>query len=203
MKFYVLPGKVPCLIGMQALMKLGVTINLSIPVVKMNGRKLEVRETEAGHLVWRLEMLKTDDRQEMVYQTKDQKAAEWDITKIRKLHQRFGHTSKKKLTQLLESASKNGITKETKRLIEKVSEICEQCHNNKKQDRKSERVTYRSSNFNECVSIDLTEWFDRKEERKGIICHMIDEFSRLSAVTFIADKKTHQCVESNSGSMAE
>ena len=51
LKFYVLLGRVPCSIGMQALTKLGVMINLSLPAVSINGRKLEVRETEAGHLV--------------------------------------------------------------------------------------------------------------------------------------------------------
>ncbi len=104
---------------MQALMKLGVVINLSAPAVKLSGRKLEVRETEAGHLVWILQILKADEKQEMVYQAKENPDPELNRTTIRKLHQRFGHTSKEKLIQLLESASKKGTTKETKKLVKK------------------------------------------------------------------------------------
>ena len=67
LKFYILPRrtvyvKVPCLIRMQALLKLGMVINLSPPAVKLNEKKLEGRETEADHLVWRLELVKADNR---------------------------------------------------------------------------------------------------------------------------------------------
>ena len=71
LKFYALPGKVACLIGLQALMKMGVIINLSIPVVKLRGKKLEVRETETGHMVWRLRIVEADNKKEMVYQAED------------------------------------------------------------------------------------------------------------------------------------
>ncbi len=91
---------------------------------------------------------------------------------------------------------KRRITKETKKLIEKVTETCDRCHNNKKQDRKNKMVTYRSEDFNESVSIDLTEWFDKKEGKKKVICHMIDEFSRLSAVSFISDKTPNSVMRS-------
>ncbi len=53
LKFYVLPRKVVCMMGIQTLKKLGRMISLSLPAVKLNGRELEVRETEAGHLVRR------------------------------------------------------------------------------------------------------------------------------------------------------
>ena len=64
LKFYVLPGKSPCLMGMQALMKMGMVINLSIKAVKLRGKKLEVRETETG--TWRLKFLEPDNKKEMV-----------------------------------------------------------------------------------------------------------------------------------------
>ncbi len=77
-----------------------------------------------------------------------------------------------------------------------MTETCDQCHNNKKKDRKNKMVTYRSGDFNESVSIDLTEWFDKKEGKKKITCHMIDQFSRLSAVTFISDETPNSVMKS-------
>ncbi len=81
---------------MRALRKLGIIINLSAPAVKLNIKKIEATETEAGHLVWRLETLKADNKSEMVFQAETKhEEREWSMNDIRRLHQRFCHTSKK------------------------------------------------------------------------------------------------------------
>ena len=49
--------------------------------------------------------------------------------------------------------------------------------------------TMRAVSFNESVAIDLTEWWDQHSNTKIIICHMIDEYSRLSAAAMVKDKK--------------
>ena len=128
-----LPGKVPCLMGMQALMKLGIIINLALPAVKLGGKKLEVRETDTGHLIWRLKILLADEKKEMVLQFKDNEKEKWTLNKILRIHQRFGHASKEKLIQLIDSSERHGISNTVRKLIKNTVENCEICHANQNQ----------------------------------------------------------------------
>ena len=73
LKFYVLPGNVPCLLGVQALMKLGVTISGSLPAIKLHGKKLNVRETNAGHSIWQLEKSTSEARTDAVCEMTDKR----------------------------------------------------------------------------------------------------------------------------------
>ena len=50
-------------------------------------------------------------------------------------------------------------------------------------------TTYRSQDSNESVPIDLTERYDAQSKSEKIICHIFNEFSRLSAACFIENKK--------------
>ena len=195
LKFYVLPGNVPCLLGMQALMKLGVVINLSLPAIKLKGKKLNARETNAGHLIWRLEICSPAYNSQAVYKIQpEQNEEEWSTMKINNLHKRLGHASTEKLIQLLDNSRKK-VSKTTRRKVITVVDQCGECHNNKKQENRNKRNAYRSRDFNEVMAIDLTEWYDTENKKKHIICHMIDEFKRLSAATFIPLKNPKSIIE--------
>ena len=74
-------------------------------------------------------------------------------------------------------------------LIEKTVENCEICSDERKQERKPRNATMRAVSFNEIMAIDLTEWWDETSQSKNVICHMIDEYSRLSVRAVIGDKK--------------
>ncbi len=80
--FYVLAGNVPWLLGMQALVKLGIVINLSLPATKINEKKLNLGETKAGHLIRRLEISTTLQNNESIYKIGPKEGAEEGSTKI-------------------------------------------------------------------------------------------------------------------------
>ena len=52
----------------------------------------------------------------------------------------------------------------------------------------------RSTRFNESVAVDLTDWYAPVTERKQIICHMIDDFSKLSSGGIISSKNPEEFV---------
>ena len=114
---------------------------MAIPAVKLIGNKLEVRETETGHLIWRLKVLEPGGRKEMVFQIEETEAEKWNENKIRKLHQRLGHASKEKLIQLIDSSEKNGICKLMKRFIQRTAEKCGESYSNTNQGRRNKCVT--------------------------------------------------------------
>ncbi len=163
--------------------------------MKLRGKKMEVRETYTGHLIWRLQILEADGKKEMVLQIKDNDKEKWTNNKILKIHQRFGHASKEKLTQLIKSSEETSISSAVKKLIHRTVEECEVCHANKNQGRRNKSVLYRNQDFNEGVAIDLTEWFDKEENTKRMICHMVDKFSRLSVACFIPNKKPESVIK--------
>ena len=100
----------------------------------------------------------------------------------------------KKLIQLLENA-KEKLSKAIRRKVIAVVDQCEVCHKNKKQENRNKTIANRSRDFNEVMAIDLTEWYDTSNKKKFIICHMTDEFTRLSAATFVPDKNLKRILE--------
>ncbi len=79
----------------------------------------------------------------------------------------------------------SNIMKEIREVIEK----CAACKETEKPTRKNKSTQkQRSTTFNDSIAIDLTERFDRRSQRKMIICHIIDEFSRLSSAAYVSDK---------------
>ena len=47
----------------------------------------------------------------------------------------------------------------------------------------------RTAKRDHSVARDLTEWYGPIENRKLIICHVVDEFSRLSSEGIVPDKR--------------
>ena len=168
---------------MEAMKKMGVVINLALPAIKWNGRKLNVLENKNGHLIEKVNINQEPTKMDAVLVT-----TKWDQSELKKLHKRFGHASNEKLRKLLEN-SKTGMTKRDKKNLEEVTEACEECFQEKQPGRRNKQTIYRSGDFNETIAIELTEWFDRRQKQKIIICHMIDEFTRLSSAVIIPNKK--------------
>ncbi len=81
--------------------------------------------------------------------------------------------------------------------IRKVTDNCEACLKTANPASKAKNTNMRSVTFNERIAIDLSEWFDIEQKEKVIICHMIDEFLRLSSAGIIKTKEPQavlQCV---------
>ena len=49
----------------------------------------------------------------------------------------------------------------------------EEHHQNRRQENRNKMITYRTSDFDEVMAIDLTEWYDGRNNKKFIIRHMI------------------------------
>ena len=74
-------------------------------------------------------------------------------------------------------------------LIDQTITNCEVRKDEADRSRRPKNATIRAIEFNESVAIDLTEWWNEKDKNKHILCHMGDEYSRLSVAEMIEDKK--------------
>ena len=103
---------------------------------------------------------------------------------IQILHKRLGRASKEKLIQLLEN-SKEKLSKAIRRKAIAVVDHwqCEECHKNKKQEKRNKSIAYRSRDFSDAMAIDLTEWFDASNKKKFYLMP--------------CDKRVHNTVGSN------
>ena len=91
-------------------MKLGVVINLSLPAIKLDRKKLNVREPNAGQVVWRLEKCSPTQSNEAVYKVKaPDEDVEWSMKNIKNLHKRLGHASKENSNTALGQLERKNI----------------------------------------------------------------------------------------------
>ena len=96
---------------------------------------------------------------------------------------------------LLENYAPLKNDKKWRSILKQTIEDCSVCHDSKKQMRRTKVTAFRCTKFNESVAMDLTEWFDPLSEKKSILCHLIDEFSRLCSGGIIQNKKLEEVMK--------
>ena len=107
------------------------------------------------------------------------------------MQKKFAHAKSFKVKRLLENSSMFKDMPKTKlhMLIEQTIDDCEVCKDEADRSQRPKNATIRAVEFNESVAIDLTERWNEKDKNKHILCHMVDEYSRLSVEEMIEDKK--------------
>ncbi len=175
--------------------KMNVNIDVVNNSISLLGNKMKTDQSVSGHITMRVEINHDSEIQQNVIVVKDEKTQERDeMEKVMyRLHVKFGHAHSKQISNLIvksnlleEFGMKAG---EVKQLASKIVEDCKICYNKSERARAPKNCFKRCENFNDCLAIDLTEWFDEHAKQKRIILHMIDEFSRLSIAKYVSDKK--------------
>ena len=93
------------------------------------------------------------------------------------------------------SIEKNIGTKQIKKEISEVFYKCIPCRetDRPKTTRKAHEKA-RSNIFNNSIAIDLTEWYIRKKQNNTMLCHIIDEISRISSAKIVPDKNAETII---------
>ncbi len=192
LKTYVFPGLVPFLMGIEALRGLNAKIDINRSNFELMGSIVQWRNNSGGHIVLELEAILNEKLEYPIFNVNHySNEFQNETSHIKKVHVKFGHAKPYKMQRLLENSFMFANMKKTKLqlLIEKAVESCDICYEEKKQDRKPKNSTIRAVSFNESVAIDLTECWDQHSSEKIVICHMVDEYSRLSTAAIVKDKK--------------
>ena len=116
---------------------------------------------------------------------------------LKRLHVKFGHASVNKLTRVAENSSLKKDMKKTdlRQIVEKITEECEICDKSKERKNRPKKCSVRAVDFNDSIAIDLTEWWCQTKNEKLLICHMMDEFSRLSSAKIIDNKQPETIID--------
>ena len=193
-KMNLLKQIVPTLLRMEAMNKMQAKINICDQTMEKNGTTRKIETNDTGHIIWRnvqidIEKLtQQKNKIEKIFALTDNSEIQ---KRIRKIHRKFGHASKEKKENLFKNTSveKNIGVKEIKREISEVLDKCIPCREtDRPKNIRKVNEKARSNKFNNSIAIDLTEWYDKKKENKIIICHIIDEFSRISSAKIVPDK---------------
>ncbi len=116
---------------------------------------------------------------------------------IKKVHESLGHPSVGKMIKLIRRTKmgKQLTRSDLETKVKEVVDICEPCERVANQVPRRKNATIRSENFHQVVAMDLTEWWDSNRDEKVIICHFIDEFSRLSSGGIIKTKEPQAVIQ--------
>ena len=87
------------------------------------------------------------------------------------------------------SLKKDMSKSDLKKLTESITQGFKIRTDTSERQRRPKNGTVRAVSFNESLAADLTEWWCQKTNSKLFICHIVDEFSRLSAAKIIENKK--------------
>ncbi len=103
LKTFVLPGKVPFLIGIEALRKMNANIDVVNNNISLLGNKMKTEQSVSGHITMRVEINHDSEIQQSVFVMKDEKAQERDELKrmMYRLHVKFGHAHSKQISNLI------------------------------------------------------------------------------------------------------
>ena len=179
----VVDASIPLLIGKPDLKKLGLIINFENETV-FTTRTFEtfpLETTVKGHLALPLKEEETLDNDVFLMDECDKVEKEKKITKIHKV---LAHPLPEILKQFFRNSSDND--KEVLDLVDEVHEKCNICRKFKKSPARPKVGLPVSSDFNECVALDLKE----RKANKEYILYAICTFSRLTRGVIIK-KRTH------------
>ena len=197
----VIDCKVPLLLSKESMKSAKSKLDFNNDTIEMFGHEIKLNQTSSGHYC--IPLLDENSvmlKRSILSATKgnlsllvDEDTAESDIKKMaHKLHNQFGHPAQsEKLKILLRDA---GIVEE--RLMKKIDEVTDSCDscNKYRKPRARPIVSFSLANqVNDCLAMDLK--FLTIEDKKYIILHMIDVFSRYSSTVLIPSKRKEVIVD--------
>ncbi len=202
MKTFVLPGSVPFLLRVEAMKLMKGKIDIETNTIQLMNDKFHCDVNEAGHFVMNPQV-EMDSQKDMhvFHMTGEIEIFRNEKKVIAKLHHKFEHARPHKLIRLIEHSNTfKDMTKTTLNAIaEHVVNNCDVCEDAEERDRRPKNSTIRAVECNESVAIDLTEWWDYIKKEKHIICHMVDESSRLSSAQFVKVKQPETIMQAMMG----
>ncbi len=186
----VIDQDVPFLLGMEALTKLGLKLNLDENKLEMRRQKRPIERNSVRHIVCKsivVDKEKVGKEMQKIFHMAD----ESDVEKmLKKVHNSLDHASAVKMKLMMQNTTlwkKVGQSN----MMKKINDLMANCKPCKEIERPSDKRkntnNARSERFNGKIAIDLSEWYDQKSQKKRIICHIIDEFSRVSSAQFVED----------------
>ena len=169
LKTFVLPGEVPFLLGVEAMRLMRGKTNIETNTIELMENKLQYDVNEAGHFVLGLKVeLDQERHMHVLHMENETEIFKNEKKVIYKLHHQFGHAKPHKLCRLIEhSSSFKDMTKiKINAIVKSIIAECEVCQDSAERDRRRKNSTIRAIEFNECVAIDLTEWWDETGKEK-------------------------------------
>ena len=178
----VVDASIPLLIGKPDLKKLGFIINFEDETVftTKTFETFPLETTAKGHLA--LPIKEDEALEDEIFLLAECDRAEKE-KKIRKIHQVLAHPLPEILKKFFRNSSDND--KEILSLIDKVHDKCNVCKRFRKSPSRPKVGLPVSSDFNECVAIDLKI----RKNNKEYILYCICTFSKLTRGVIIKDKK--------------
>ena len=183
----VVDAPIPLLLGRHDFRRLGFTINFETETVFVS-RSYEafpLETTVQGHLALPLADAEHLDEEVFVISECD---VDEKKRKIKKIHQVLAHPLPEILKKFFRHSSEND--KDVLKLVDEVSNECEICRRFKKTPSRPKVALPVSSDFNQCIALDLAERINNKE----YILYCICTFSRLTRGIIIKDKKASTIV---------
>ena len=193
LKLHVIDDNVPFLIGIEAISKMGLILDLKSMRLTIGDKSESIKQSDSGHIIWDSLMIDIEaaNREMDVFMVKEC----GDEQNYKRLHVKLGHASAEKLETLIKHSTILGKPKGWKEKVRRIVADCNICEENTHQTRRNKVTGMRSKKFNDSVAIDLAEWYGPGSESKLIICHMIDEFSRLSGGGVVKSKEPKEIIE--------
>ena len=184
----VIEADFPLLLGNTMLKKTQAVLFLSQEKAMIMGTEVKMKETNSGHFSLRIEQPKQclDYVQNDCFMTNYMNSIEDELSlkDVQKLHQYFGHVSRRKLEKLIKNSNK--LTEGVKKHLDYIELHCKSCKFNQKAKPRPAVALPRASKFNQVVSLDLKEY---PEGKYKYILYAVDHFSRLTVGAFLIDKK--------------
>ena len=194
-KTEIVDADIPLLFSNSALKKGNMGVNFGEDSITAFGQKLPLKVTSNGlyslPITRPVQLLNnmTDEQQEKssIVLALNEEKSDRDVAK--KLHRCFAHPSAERLHRLLDGAGDKWSQNENLRQeINTVTKNCDVCKVYKKPPSRPVVALPQSSEFQELVAMDLKQYQGRQ------ILHLIDSCTRLSAATFIPNKKQETVV---------
>ena len=181
-------ASIPLLVGKSDLKRLGFIINFEEETVFITKtfETFPLETTIKGHLALPITEGESLDEAVFLMEECDREKKE---KKIKKIHQVLAHPLPEILKTFFKNSSDND--KDVLKLIDEVHAKCNVCRTFKKSPSKPKVGLPVSSDFNECVALDLKE----RKTNKEYILYCICTFSRLTRGVIIKDKNPSTIVK--------
>ena len=183
----VVDASIPLLLGKPDLKRFGFVINFEdeIAYITRSHELLPLETTLKGHLA--VPIVSEDDLEEEVFLMNDDDKKEKE-RKVKKIHKVLAHPLPEILKYFFRNSSDN--EKEIMEAVDTITDKCDVCRRFRKSPSRPKVGLPLSSDFNDCVAVDLKV----KKGNKGYILYCIDTFSRLTRGVIINNKNPNTIV---------
>ena len=180
----IVDANIPLLLGAPDLKRLGITVNFEKDKAYISRTKeyFDIVRDENNHLTLPITTPQVRRETHAIMEVSECDVKE-KKRKIKKVHQILGHPREEVLKKFYKESSQDD--QETMSIVEEVSRECSVCVHFKRTPSRPKVGLPVSSNFNQCVAIDLK---DRKGN-KSFILYAVDTFSRLTRAKIIKNKE--------------